>query len=88
METKVTLTELADELLDVLDRVNEKRERFIAQRDGVPNAEIVPPKRPPGTTVDELIARVGNLKVPEGLAVELEAIQAEQGLAEFPEWPD
>jgi hypothetical protein len=39
--------------------------------------------------VDELIARIGNLKMPgDGFADDLEAIQAEQGVVEFPEWPD
>ena len=44
---------------------------------------------PPGITVSELIARVGDLKMPSGgFADNLEAVQAEQGLAETTEWPD
>jgi antitoxin (DNA-binding transcriptional repressor) of toxin-antitoxin stability system len=44
---------------------------------------------PPGITVSELIARVGDLKAPGGgFADNLEAVQAEQGLAETTEWPD
>jgi antitoxin (DNA-binding transcriptional repressor) of toxin-antitoxin stability system len=89
METKITSTELADELSDVLNRVKEKHERFIVQRDGESIARIVQTIGPPGITVDELIARIGNLKMPgDGFAVDLEAIQAEQGVVEFPEWPD
>lgn len=43
----------------------------------------------PGITVSELIARMGDLKMPDGgFADNLEAVQAEQGLAEMPEWPD
>ena len=43
----------------------------------------------PGITVAELIAKVGNLEMPGGgFADALEAVQAEQGLAEMPEWPD
>lgn len=46
-------------------------------------------RTPPGITVSELIARVGDLKVPDdGYADNLEGVQASQPLAEMPEWPD
>ncbi len=42
-----------------------------------------------GVTARDLIAAVGNLKMPgEGFADDLEAVQAAQGIAEMPEWPD
>jgi hypothetical protein len=44
---------------------------------------------PPGITVEELIAAVGNLKLPDsGFADALEAVQAEQPLAEMPKGLD
>lgn len=43
----------------------------------------------PGITWSEFIARVGDLKMPgDGFADDLEAVQAEQGIAEMPKWPD
>lgn len=42
-----------------------------------------------GTTWSESVAKVDDLKMPgDGFADDLEAIQAEQGLAEMPEWPE
>lgn len=44
---------------------------------------------PSGTTWSEFVAKVGDLKMPgDGFADDLEAIQAAQGLAEMPEWPE
>ncbi len=49
---------------------------------GVPPSERVPP----GITVAELIAAVGNLELPgDGFADALEAVQAAQPLAEMPD---
>lgn len=43
----------------------------------------------PGITASELLANVGNLEMPgDGFADDLEAVLAEQGLAEMPDWPD
>ena len=60
-------------------------ERLDAKWTGVGEAE----RKQPGITASELIAKVGNLEMPgDGFADALEAVQAEQGLAEMPEWPD
>jgi hypothetical protein len=61
-----------------------------AGRSDAPNPESGEPDRvQPGITVEELIARVGDLKLPDGgFADDLEAVQASQPLAEMPEWPD
>ena len=67
--------------------------------DPMPTAEHLDAKSPgtheseleqPGITVNELIARVGDLKTPDdGFADNLEAIQAEQPpMTATPEWPD
>lgn len=89
METLITATELSRALSDVLNRVKYKGERFIVQRNGETIATIEPAAKPCDVTLDDIIAKVGDLYVPgDGFADDLEAVQAEQGLAEFPEWPD
>lgn len=89
MTTTITATELSRGLSDVLNRVTYKGERFIVLRNGETIATISPADEPPGITGSELIAEIGNLPFPgDGFADDLEAVQAEQGLAEFPEWPD
>lgn len=90
METTITATELARSLSDVLNRVKYRGERFVVQKNGELVATIVPVAGdPPGTTVKELIAKIGNLPpVGGGFADDLEAVQREQGLVELREWPD
>jgi prevent-host-death family protein len=87
METKISATDLARNLSDVLNRVRYRGERFVVERNGDPVASLGPASAP-GITVGELIARLGDLPLPgEGFADDLEAIQAAQPKAEFPEWP-
>jgi antitoxin (DNA-binding transcriptional repressor) of toxin-antitoxin stability system len=89
METTITVTQLSRRLSDILNRVKYKGESFKVQRNGEVIATLSPATSAPGITVQELIARVGNLPLPgEGFADDLEAIQAAQGVAEMPEWPD
>lgn len=89
METTISATQLAKGLSDVLNRVKYRGERFVIKRNGETIAVVAPADTRPGITVSELIARVGDLKVPNGdFADNLEAVQAEQGLVEITEWPD
>lgn len=89
MATTITSTELSKRLSDVLNRVKYKGEKFVVQRNGETIATIAPASEPPGITVKELIAEIGNLRMPgDGFAEDLEAVQAEQGIATLPEWPD
>ncbi|MCC7024926.1 MAG: type II toxin-antitoxin system Phd/YefM family antitoxin [Thermomicrobiales bacterium] len=89
METTITATELSRRLSDVLNRVKYRGERFVVQRNGETIATITPFSPPPAVTLDDIIAKVGDFSVPgDGFADDLEAIQAEQPPAEFPEWPD
>jgi prevent-host-death family protein len=89
METTITATELSKRLSDVLNRVQYRGERFIVQRNGETIATIAPVYQPIGITLRELIARVGDLKMPGGgFADDIEAAQAAQGPVEVPEWPD
>ncbi|MBI2940904.1 MAG: type II toxin-antitoxin system Phd/YefM family antitoxin [Chloroflexi bacterium] len=88
METKITATELAKNLSDVLNRIRYRGERFVVERNGEPVATLAPVQAPPGITVGELIARLGDLGLPgDGFADDLEAIQAGQPKVAFPEWP-
>jgi antitoxin (DNA-binding transcriptional repressor) of toxin-antitoxin stability system len=89
METTISATQLAKGLSDVLNRVKYRGERFVIQRNGETVAVVAPANAKPGITVSELVARVGDLKLPDGdFADNLEAVQVEQGLAEITEWPD
>jgi antitoxin (DNA-binding transcriptional repressor) of toxin-antitoxin stability system len=87
-ETTITATELSKHLSDILNRVKYRGERFVIQRNGEMIATLAPVREKPGITVKELVARIGNLYVPEGFGDDLEAIHAEQGVIELPEWPD
>jgi antitoxin (DNA-binding transcriptional repressor) of toxin-antitoxin stability system len=88
-DTTITATQLARQLSDVLNRVKYRGERFIIQRNGETVATIAPPCSVSGTTWTEFTARVPNLELPgDGFADDLEKIQASQGIAEMPEWPD
>ncbi len=88
METKITATELAKNLSDVLNRIRYQGERFIIERNGELIASLGPVSQPRGITGAELLARLGDLELPgDGFADDLEAIQTEQPKAEFKEWP-
>lgn len=88
METKISPTELAKRLTDILERVR-GGERIVVERDGEPIATITSSIGRPGITARELVARVGDLGMPgDGFADDLEAIQAAQRPVSSPEWPD
>jgi antitoxin (DNA-binding transcriptional repressor) of toxin-antitoxin stability system len=88
-ETIITATELSRHLSDILNRVKYRGERFAIQRNGETIATLAPASKKLGITAKELVARIGNLQMPgDGFANDLEAIQAEQGIAELTEWPD
>jgi antitoxin (DNA-binding transcriptional repressor) of toxin-antitoxin stability system len=90
METTITATELARSLSDVLDRVRERNERFIIQRNGETIATIAPPEPRRIVMLHEALeelARRGVTFPGDGFADDLEAAQANQSTSEFPEWP-
>ena len=85
--TKVSATELARRLSDVLNRVHYRGERFVVERNGQTIAEIAPPTSSPGISYGELLARLGDLHMPDPqLADDLEEIHRSQPRAEFPDW--
>ena len=88
METRITATELAKSLSDVLNRVRYRGEKFVIERNGEPIATLAP-AAPVGITMQELAALLADLPRPdEGFADDLEAIQASQPRASIPEWPN
>jgi antitoxin (DNA-binding transcriptional repressor) of toxin-antitoxin stability system len=89
VETTISMTYLARHLPEVLNRVKERREHFVIQRNGEAVAIIQPVPAKPGITARELIAQVGNLKFPaDDFGDDLEAVQSAQPPAEMPKWPN
>jgi antitoxin (DNA-binding transcriptional repressor) of toxin-antitoxin stability system len=85
----LTVADLAESLLEVLERVR-GGERFTIESEGEVIATIIPPSTAPTLTWGEFLATYHELPRPDDrFADDLEAIQAEQGLMpEPPEWPD
>ena len=88
METKITATELAKSLSDVLNRVRYRRESFLVERNGEAVAALTPSGPSSSVTLREVVAHFGNLEAPgEGFANDMEAVQSSQPKAKVPEWP-
>lgn len=85
-ETRITATELSRNLAEILDRVRHAGERFIVERDGEAVAVIEPPVK--RFTLRDLVELRARFELDEDFADDLEAIQAEQPLATWHEWPD
>jgi antitoxin (DNA-binding transcriptional repressor) of toxin-antitoxin stability system len=86
VETRISATELARGLSNILNRVRRSGERFVIERNGETVAVLGPPAR--GIHVDEFAERVGDLELPgDGFADDLEAIQAAQPRETLPAWP-
>lgn len=88
METKITASNLAKNLSDVLNRIRYRGERFVVERNGEPLAALLPATAPRGISVAELFERLRTIGWPdEGFADDLEAIQTAQPKVELSEWP-
>lgn len=76
--TTISPDELAEYLTDFLERVRKQGEHFDIVRDGEVIARLEPgPRR--GLTLQELIARVGDIYMPgDGFADAVEEVQASQ----------
>lgn len=86
METKITATELAKSLSEILNRIRYRGERFVIQRNGEPIATLTPAGVTSSMTLTELAAFLESAPRPdEGFADDLEAIQATQRPASIPE---
>jgi prevent-host-death family protein len=88
VETTITATELARNLSDVLNRIRYRGERFLVERNGEPVARLDPVESSKVLTFRQLIELIRRIEQPDDqFADDLEAIQASQPKAEFPEWP-
>jgi len=87
MATKITATELARNLSDILNRTRYKGEQFVIERNGETVATLVPATKT--TTWREFVEWWVNNRPDDKFADDLEAIHAEmnQPLPEPPEWP-
>lgn len=81
--SRVTATEAARRLSDLLNRVRYRGERFTIVRGGEEVAAIVPADRRPPVTLGELRRSLASLPPPdESFVRDLEQIRAEQPPAE------
>ena len=89
METRITATELARSLSDVLNRVKYKGEQFVVERNGEEVARLVAPL-PKGGTWNDLIRIMIEHPVDDQFADDLEAVHNDwnQPLPPIADWPD
>ena len=79
MDTRITATQLAKTLSDVLNRVRYTGERFLVERNGEPIATVAPAAPASGMTWRQLVALLEELPRPdEDFADDLAAAQASQ----------
>lgn len=88
METKITATELAKSLSDILNRVKYNGERFVIERNGEPIASLAPLGPAKSITLREFAMKLREFPQPdEDFWKDLEAIQASQSKVPPPPWP-
>ena len=89
METRITATDLAKSLSDILNRVRYRSESFVIVRSGEEIATLAPKGPIAGGTLQHLAAALRDRVSPgEGFADDLEAIQASQPRLGDPDWPN
>lgn len=87
METKITATELAKSLSDILNRVRYRGESFRIERNGEPVAILAPARPAVGITMSQLMALLKETpSAGENFADDLEAIQSSQPPVGTPPW--
>jgi len=89
VDKKITATELARSLSDILNRVRYRGERFVVERNGEVIACLSPATPPKEMTWEKFIMGIRDLpQLDEDFAKDIEEIQASQGrLPPPPEWP-
>ena len=88
METKITATQLARSMSDILNRVKYRGEKFIIERNGEPVAILEPAAPAKSITWREFIDHLQNIPHPdETFADDLDEIHSSQPPARIPEWP-
>ncbi len=87
LESRISASELARTLSDVLNRVKYKSERFLVERNGEPVAFLSPALVKPGITPQDLAARIGYLRMPDSdFATDLEELRRCQGFPPETPW--
>lgn len=90
MDTRITATELARSLADILNLVRYRRERFVVERAGEAVAVIEPAGPAGDITLSRFISLWRHVPRPdEAFGNDLEALQAGQpsALSQLSEWP-
>ena len=89
MDVKITSTDLARSLSDVLNRVRYRGETFMIVRNGEVIASLGPKAPALGTSLSSITDALSELMLPgEGFADELEATQCSQSIVDVPAWPN
>lgn len=87
MVTKITATELAKNLSDILNRARYKGESFIVERNGETVAAVEPPPKI-GITLKELVALINDLPpIDDRFADDLETARSILRDLDIPRWP-
>ena len=87
MSTKITATELAKNLSDILNRARYKGESFVIERNGEPVAVVEPPPKV-GITPAELVALFNGLPlIDDRFADDLETARSILRDLDVPRWP-
>lgn len=85
---KITVTEFDRHMSEIFSRVAYQGESFLIERGGKPIARLEPPGPARRTTFGEVLAKLGDLHVPEGFADDLEAVRASVPKLEAPRWDE
>jgi antitoxin (DNA-binding transcriptional repressor) of toxin-antitoxin stability system len=83
---RITVTEFDRRMSEIFNRVAYQGESFLIERGGKPIARLEPPGPARRATFGEVLARLGDLHPPEGLADDLEAVRASMPKLEPPRW--
>jgi len=87
MATKITATELAKNLSDILNRARYRGESFIIERNGESVATVEPPPKQ-GITLEELVALINDLPpIDDRFADDLETARSILRDLDVPRWP-
>ncbi len=88
MATKITATELAKNLSDILSRARYRRESFVIERNGETVAQLGPAEPEIGVNLRDIREELRKIPRPDQkFADDLEAIHAMQGAIDTGPWP-
>lgn len=85
---RITVTEFDRRMSEVFNKVAYQGESFLIERGGRPIARLEPPGPARHVTFGEVLDKLGDLRVPEGFADDLEAVRASVPRLEAPRWEE